>query len=295
MPDETDPDDVVAALRGLRDEPLPAVRTDLATVVAVGRRRVLLRRTSTVLGAVAVVAVVTTAATLVGRESPAAAPAATAPSPRVLSTVPEPPPVAPGWRLLPLTPTRAPASVPRTPSRAVPDTAGYCTYPPHPLPPGGTAPVPAESSVVGFFFQTVAQLLPGTQVRPGFVSWPSTPGKPGAAAVLVTAPGGKGMITLDVRSYGGTALANADYQASVATECAPPQRRVLPDGGIAQLGAVRFPSVAIAEERAWVYTPGGHAYTLTVEGDSTGPGTDHWLPATPAQLAQLAQQVLGIG
>jgi hypothetical protein len=181
----------------------------------------------------------------------------------------------------------------------------YPRYPEHAQPGLSGAAIPPVTAVRPALVDALNEVLPGDTVTVTFSSWLhdyQRTGTPLAEVVVrIDDHGRVGQITLEVRSYSGTALANADFEAGANTLCEPSQRRTGPDGSILQLDPPHRPARETGDQEAWAYTSGGHEYAFTVDGgDGSGSPTeaqltDRWLPLTSAQLGQVAERMAAVG
>lgn len=275
MTDEHDtrprPEDgeLAAALRAALlpvEEPDPPVRTELADVVARGRRRLRWQRLATASGVVAVAVLVAgvsfAASSLVDRPARTEAASSATPTgaPLTVTTpssvggghptaVPEP-----GW-------TTAPAPDPRLSS------SGACVA--QPAPGEGAVPPPLRAAVEQVFLSDLRQLDPRWKVAVARSAWStndSTRGGPFATvwADVVDQTGTRG-VHLDMTTFLGPPATAAAATVRAFGNCLAPQRLMLSNGAVLQLYAPDDPPNAVASLHSQylsVYTPGGHEYTV---------------------------------
>lgn len=296
-----DDDAARRALGTLADEPAPPVATSLDQVLRRGRRRVFAQRAGAVAGVMAVVAAIGVSAVLlrpgdqqngvhIADSTTPAPPGSTSVAPPSSTMAgprnPVPPTTLPGWEQM-----------------EFPARTQNCQQPFSPLPPEPQIDILPQDVVQPAFLTAVDEASPvGPRVT--LTEWqaddPKLSGPRGYIAAELPMAGGNGQVRLEAGRYGGTPEQVADASLTTYGNCAPPQRRLLPDGTIMQLYPAHGEDTASPTRPLQIYRPDNRIYIVTAAGwgeaDMTPEGGLSGgrgaLPLSDAQLAEVATELV---
>lgn len=268
------------ALRSLADQPAPPVHTELADLVARGRRRLIGQRLAAGAGVIAVLGVVALGASLLAHRGPAGVGAADQ-GVSVATSTSATSGFLPGWSTPPVpdtTRTQRPEATVQPTQDAPMATPGTG--------PTSTAPVQATTATSA----PAARLVPTTADLSGLrdsvlaaladLGLTGAPDRGAAQGQLLIEVNG-GQLNVQPGAYSGTPAEQADADLP-ASGPAGTLRRTMPDGTVLQLS----PAASTAQT-VRIYRPAGTEYTLTGSGWRARPLTD-------IQLARLAEVLAGL-
>ncbi|HEX3786768.1 MAG TPA: hypothetical protein VHW44_02815 [Pseudonocardiaceae bacterium] len=260
MADEID-DEVAMArsvLRSLADEPAPPVHTDLAVVLAKGKRRLLVQRAAAAVGVVLVVGGVALGTSVLVHRGPADRVSTANGSGQL-----------PGWELV-------------TSTSAAPDCQQAFT-PPSSAPPSSTQQ-PAARAVQAFDSAIEAAVRTAVQ-RSGEPDGDLVTRQPdapvGSVRFEVSGTTGIGLLTLVAGPGRGAPQQAADADLAAHGACGAPQRRTLANGAVLLLYPAGT-SGGLPVQYLVVFTASGYAYQVFSQPLTALPAEPTTMVPTPA-------------